>query len=132
MKRLKTFKLFEESVNKPIKKFPTEPAIHWNYLMEVLREAGIDPHSELKKGQRSSYFQDFCFEKCSGKSDVVFPKMKDIEGWSKEGQNDARYRNFIFGESVFLLPKSYDSSSDSEIFKQKNSLYAKVYSFIEN
>lgn len=38
--------------------------------------------------------------------------MKDIEGWGKEGQNDARYENFIFGESVFLIPESYDAKDD--------------------
>lgn len=114
MKHLKSFnKLFEEAVPKPVKKFPTEPAIHWNYLIKILEESGINPHESLVKGKNMTYFQDFCFEKCS-RNNVVYPNMKDIEGWSKEGQNDARYGNFIFGESVFLLPEHYDSSSDIE------------------
>jgi hypothetical protein len=59
MRHLKTFKLFEEAVPKPLKKFPTEPAVHWNYLMKVLEDAGINPHDGLVKGQRDTYFQDF-------------------------------------------------------------------------
>lgn len=30
MRIIKSFKVFEEFVNKPIKKFPTDKAIHWN------------------------------------------------------------------------------------------------------
>lgn len=116
---MKHLKYFEELVTKPIKKFPTEPAVHWNYLLEILKEGGIDPHSELVKGQRSTYFQDFCFDKCSFEGNVVFPKMLDIKGWDKEGQRDARYQKFIFGESVFLLPESYDPKNDEEEFKAK-------------
>lgn len=122
MRHLKPFKLFEEAVPKPVKKFPTDKAVHWNYLVEILKEAGIDAYEDIKG--RGTDFQDFCFAKCSNKSDVVFPKMKDSEGWSEEGQSDARYRNFIFGESVFLLPISYDSSNDEieAIQKKKNFL----------
>lgn len=123
MRHLKSFKLFEESVPKPLKKFPTEPAVHWNYLMKVLEDAGIDPYED-EKGTRDTRLIDFCFAKCSNRDNVVFPNMLDIEGWSKEGQSDARYRNFIFGESVFLLPISYDPSNDATeaIQKKKNFL----------
>lgn len=123
MRHLKTFKLFEGSVNKPVKKFPTEPAVHWNYLMKILEDAGIDPYED-EKGTRDTRLIDFCFAKCSSRDNVVFPNMLDIEGWSKEGQSDARYRNFIFGESVFLLPISYDPSNDAieAIQKKKNFL----------
>lgn len=117
MIHLKPFKLFEETSSKPVKKFPTDKAIHWNYLMRILEEAGIDPYED--GGQRDTRLIDFCFAKCSGKSDVVFPNMKDTEGWSKEGQDDDRYRNFIFGESVFLLPISYDPSNDAAEAVQK-------------
>jgi hypothetical protein len=119
MIHLKTFKIFEESVTKPLKKFPTEPAVHWNYLMEILKGSGIDPYGYLVKDQRGTYFQDFCFDKCSSRDNIVFPNMLDIEGWSKEGQSDARYKNFIFGESVFLLPISYDTSNDAVESVQK-------------
>jgi hypothetical protein len=112
MNHLKTFKIFEKSVSKPIKKFPTEPAVHWNYLMGILKGSGINPHDQIVKGQRGTYFQDFCFDKCSGRDNVVFPNMIDIEGWSGEGRNHVEYKNFIFGESVFLLPMSYDPSND--------------------
>jgi hypothetical protein len=80
--------------------------------MEILKEAGIDPYED-EKGTRDTRLIDFCFAKCSKRDNVVFPNMLDIEGWSKEGQGDARYRNFIFGESVFLLPISYDPSNDA-------------------
>ena len=40
MRHLKPFKLFEEAVPKPLKKFPTEPAVHWNYLIKVLEDSG--------------------------------------------------------------------------------------------
>jgi hypothetical protein len=119
MKHLKKFKLFEEAAQKPVKKFPTEPAIHWNYLMKILEEVGMD--EELIKGQRDTYFQDFCFAKCASRDNVVFPKMLDIEGWSKEDQED--YKNFIFGESVFLLPISYDPSNDATEAAEKKKGY---------
>ena len=109
-KHIKPYKLFEESFLRPVKKFPTEPAAHWNYIYEIVREKGLDPY-ELVKGNRNSSLQDFFFEFCS-KKNVVFPNMKDIEGWDKQGQNDSRYENFIFGESVFLIPESYDSKDD--------------------
>lgn len=129
MRHLKPFKLFEESVIKPVKKFPTDKAVHWNYLMEILKESGIDPYEDLK-GRRDSRLIDFCFAKCSDKGNVVFPNMRDTEGWSKEGQDDARYRNFIFGESVFLLPISYDPSGDKEDYKnKKKSFYDKMRDF---
>ena len=110
LKHIKPYQLFESSVPKPVKKFPTEPAVHWNHLSDILKEAGLNPY-ELVKGNRSSSLQDFFFEHCSQKN-VVFPNMKDSEGWSKEGQNDARYKKFIFGESVFLIPESYDPKDD--------------------
>lgn len=110
MKHIKPYKLFESSVPKPVKKFPTEPAAHWNHLLDILKEAGLNPY-ELVKGNRNSSLQDFFFEHCSQKN-VVFPNMKDSEGWSKEGQNDARYKKFLFGESVFLIPESYDPKDD--------------------
>ena len=124
MKHLKSYKVFEEAGVKPVKKFPTEPAIHFNYLEKILKEAGIDMYQDTIPSQRSSSFFNFCFDKCSDRVDVVYPNMLDIEGWSKEGQNDARYKNFIFGESVFLLPESYDASGDGEesIQKKKNFL----------
>ena len=126
MRHLKSFKLFEEAVPKPLKKFPTEPAVHWNYLMKVLEDAGINPYDDLVKGQRGTDFQDFCFAKCASRDNVVYPNMLDIEGWSKEGQSDARYKNFIFGESVFLLPISYDGSNDAVEAVQKKK------SFLDN
>ena len=71
-----------------------------------------------------------CTAKCSGKDSIVFTKMKDIEGWSKEGQNDPRYEKFIFGESVFLLPISYDPSGDKEEYKnKKKNFYDKMRDF---
>lgn len=100
-KIIKSFKLFEELVNKPIKKLPTDKAIHWNYLLLILEENGIDPQ-ELVKGQINTGFCDFCFKKCSG--NLMFPNKKDMDNSS--------YKDFIFGESVFLLPEKYDSSDD--------------------
>ncbi len=112
MIHLKSFnKLFEEAEQKPAKKFPTEPAIHWNYLMGILKESGINPYENLVKDQNSTYFQDFCFEKCSGEN-IVFPNRKDNEDFKK----DNRYKNFIFSENVFLLPVNHDSSGDAEKF----------------
>ncbi len=116
MNHIKGYKLFEELSNKPIKKFPTDKAVHFNYLIEILKNAGLDPY-ELKKGLYSSSLQDFCFEKCSNQ--VVYPNMIDSKGWSDEGQSDRRYEKFIFRESVFLLPMSYDGSNDVEIYKNK-------------
>ena len=113
MRHLKSFKLFEEAGVKPVKKFPTEPAVHFNYLEKILKEAGIDMYREGKK--KGSVF-NFCFDKCSGKDSVVFPNRKDSEGW-----DDARYEKFIFGESVFLLPETYDASNDDDEFKKKKS-----------
>lgn len=56
--------------------------------------------------------------------------MLDIEGWSKEGQSDGRYKNFIFGESVFLLPESYDSSNDAvEAVQKKKSFLDNMRNF---
>jgi hypothetical protein len=110
MKYIKSYKVFEEAGLKPTKKFPTEPAIHYGYILNVVREAGLDPY-ELEKGNRDSALRDFFFKFCS-KKNVVFPNMKDSEGWSKEGQNDSRYENFIFGDSIFLIPESYDSKDD--------------------
>jgi len=109
MKHLKNFKLFE-SVSRPMKKLPTEPAAHWSYIYEIVKKAGLNPH-ELVKGNRDSSLRDFFFEHCS-KKNVVFPSIKDIEGWGKQGQSDPRYEKFIFGESVFLIPESYDSKDD--------------------
>ena len=120
MKYLTPFKLFEESIIKPTKKFPTEPAIHWNYLMDVLKEGGLDPHEDLVKGQRSTHFYDFCTNKCSKRDNVVFPIMIDSEGLYKD---DNRYKNFIFGESVFLLPISYDPSNDAKEAIQKKKIF---------
>lgn len=119
MKYLKSYKLFEEAATKPVKKFPTDKAVHWNYLAGILRSAGIDMYKDLKRGPkggpvRGTDFQDFCFAKCSSKDNVVFPNKKDSEGW-----DDRRYDKFIFGESVFLLPESYDSSNDSEDAKKE-------------
>jgi len=119
MKHLKPFKLFEESITKPTRKFPTEPAVHWNYLMGILEKAGLDPNDDLVKGRRSTSFQNFCFAKCSGRDNVVFPKMLDIEGWSKQEREDIRYEKFIFKESVFLLPESYDPSNDAVEYDQR-------------
>lgn len=113
MNYLKSYKVFEEAGIKPVKKFPTEKAIHFNYLEGILKEAGIDMYQDIM-GKRSTSFFNFCFDKCSGKSDLVFPNRKDSEGW-----DDARYEKFIFGESVFLLPESYDSSGDAEESIQK-------------
>ena len=109
-KHIKPYRLFEEAFLRPVKKFPTEPAAHWNYIYEIIKQNGLDPY-ELEKGNRNSSLQDFFFEHCS-KKNVVFPNMKDTEGWGKEGQNDSRYEKFIFGESVFLIPESYDSKDD--------------------
>jgi hypothetical protein len=113
-------RLFEESVSKPVKKFPTEPAVHLNYLEKILKEAGIDMYSNRDK----SFFK-FCFDKCSSKDSVVFPNRKDSEGW-----DDARYEKFIFGESVFLLPISYDSSNDAaDADKSKKNFLDKMRDF---
>jgi len=109
MKHLKPYKLFEEAASKPVKKFPTGPAAHWNYIYQIVKEGGLDPY-ELVKGNRNSTLQDFFFEFCSGKN-VVFPNMKDNEAWEKGG-NDSLYKNFIFKESVFLIPESYDNKYD--------------------
>lgn len=113
MKHLKPFKLFEGSVINPVKKFPTEPAVHYLYLLEILEENGIDRYDI--DGNNNS-LSDFCFEKCS-KENIVFPNMVDSEGFSDP--NDLRYQNFIFGESVFLLPEYYDPSSDSDNYNKK-------------
>ena len=47
MKYLKSFKIFEEAGVKPSKRFPTDPAVHWNYLIGILKESGIDPYEDL-------------------------------------------------------------------------------------
>jgi hypothetical protein len=109
-KHIKSYKVFEETLSKPVKKFPTEPAAHWNYIYDIVKDGGLNPY-ELEKGNNDSTLQDFFFEFCS-KKNVVFPNMKDSEGWSKKGQSDPRYEKFIFGESVFLIPESYDSKDD--------------------
>jgi hypothetical protein len=108
MKHIKSYKVFEEAGLKPTKKFPTEPAISWGYIYDILEEAGLNPR-ELVKGKRSS-MQDFFFEHCSQKN-VVFPNMKDSEGWGK-GESDSRYNKFIFGESVLLIPELHDPKDD--------------------
>lgn len=114
MKYLKSYKLFEELASIPVKRFPTEPAIHFNYLVEILESAGIDMY---RKGKESNSFFDFCFKKCS--KEILFPNRKDNVCW-----DDSRYDEFIFGESIFLIPESYDSSGDAEeaIQKKKNFL----------
>ena len=99
MKYLKNFKVYESAVSKPVKKFPTEPAAHWNYLYEIVKDCGLDPY-ELQLGNNDSSLQDFFFEFCS-KNNVVFPNFKDSDGWSKLDKSDVRYEKFIFGESVF-------------------------------
>ncbi len=60
LKHIKPYQLFEASVPKPVKKFPTEPAAHWNHLSDILKEAGLNPY-ELVKGNRNSSLQDFFF-----------------------------------------------------------------------
>lgn len=104
---------------KPIKKLPTEPAIHFNYLIDILKEAGLDPYS-LKKEYRSSSFQDFCFEKCS-KDKITYPNIVDSKGWGD--QTDTRYEKFIFGESITTIPRKYDSSGDVEQFNKDKKKY---------
>jgi hypothetical protein len=107
MKHITTYKLYEETNKKPVRKFPTDPAAHWNYIYEIVEEAGLDPH-QLEEGRDKS-LQDFFFEKCS-KGNVVFPNMVDSEGW--DDKSDSRYEKFIFRNSVFLIPESYDNSND--------------------
>ena len=125
MRYLKSYKLFEDAGVKPVKKFPTEPAIHFNYLEGILKDAGIDMYEDIIPSKRSTSFFNFCFNKCSGKADVVFPNKKDNEGW-----DDSRYEEFIFGESVFLLPESYNSSNDGEeSIKKKKSFLDKMRDF---
>lgn len=116
MKHLKPFKLFEELIPKPRKKFPTDKAVHWNYIHEIVEKSGLDPHN-LKKGMRDSTLQDFFFDKCS-QNNIVFPKVKEQSTWKEK---DARYEKFIFKESVFLIPISYDPSGDESNYKQKKS-----------
>lgn len=107
MKYITPYKLYESSSLKPVKKFPTTPAAHWNYILEIVKDAGLDPY-QLAEG-RSKSLQDFFFEKCS-KKNIVFPNMVDSEGWGEN--SDARYEKFIFRNSVFLIPESYDNSND--------------------
>jgi hypothetical protein len=38
MKHIKSYKVFEEAGLKPTKKFPTEPAISWGYIYDILKK----------------------------------------------------------------------------------------------
>ena len=51
MKHLKSYKLFEEAGVKPVKKFPTDKAIHFNYLEGILKSAGIDMYQNIIPSQ---------------------------------------------------------------------------------
>jgi len=46
MKHLKSYKLFENLGSLPVKRFPTGPAIHFNYLEGILKSAGIDMYRD--------------------------------------------------------------------------------------
>lgn len=125
MKYLRPFKIYEESKSKPIKKFPTEKAAHWNYLIEILEKNGINPYDGDER------FVDFCFNKCSERSNIVFPNILDLDVWTKKEKNN--YKNLIFRSSVFLLPKKYDYSKDDEIYaKNKKDFYNTMLDYAKN
>lgn len=107
MRYLKQYKLYEDGQQKPVKKFPTDKAVHLNYLYRVVEEAGLNPY-ELQKGNRDSSLSKFFFEKCS-KENIIFPEVKEVDTWE---DSDARYEKFIFKESVFLIPDTYDPKDD--------------------
>lgn len=108
MRHIKPYKVFESGNAKPVKKFPTEKAIHFNAIVELLKERGLDPYN-LSGGSRGEGIQHFFFEKCSQKN-VVFPNNKEQD--IRKGGIGTDYKNFIFGESVFLIPIEYDSKND--------------------
>lgn len=109
MKHIKPYKVFESGNAKPVKKYPTEKAVHFNSIIELLKEKGLDPYN-LSGGSRGEGIQDFFFEKCS-QNNIVYPNNKEQD--IRKGRIDSDlYKKFIFGESVFLIPTEYDSSND--------------------
>lgn len=106
---LKFNSYIKESFNsKPQLKFPTDKAAHFNYLIFILKKAGINPSRLfVRENERAVDFQDFCFEKCN--KPILYPLVREID---VNPQLKLSYSDFIFRDSVFLLPASYDSKND--------------------
>ena len=83
------------------KKFPTCKAINYNYISHILEKYGMD---EAPIGE-PSFWTDFIHKKLY--DTVTFPniKLSDLE---------PRMGGMIMTESIFSLPKHYDSSNDLE------------------
>lgn len=105
MKHLRNYKSFESVVTRPQLRFPTEKAVHVQYLIKLLEDAGLDA-DDLNNKDRDGNIFHFFNKKCS-KENIVFPLKKETDI-----MDSAEYREFIFGSSVFLIPSSYDSKDD--------------------
>ena len=111
MKNLKSFKLFESSSNKPQLRFPTDKVIHYNYITEILENAGINPHDiKIPNHKRSGSIHSFFSDKFS--DDIVFPKLREKEVFT-------RAESMIFRENVFLIPATYDTSLDQQRYDKR-------------
>ena len=122
MKHLKPFKVFEELGTKPKLRFPTDPAVHYNYLYEIVENSGLDP-DHLGGGDLS----DFFFEKCS--LDIPFPLIRENEIW----EHSARYNKMIFKESIFLIPEYYDPKNDElDYIEKKENFFNNMINLVKN
>jgi hypothetical protein len=106
---------FESYSNIPEKKFPTGKCIHYNSLTKVFEQNNLNEREYLNDHNKD-FWSKFIHDKMY--KNVVFPntKMKDI---------DPKMYNMVYKEEVFLLPKSYDSSNDEEIYKKNKNYFFK-------
>lgn len=108
IKKFKDFNL-NESSSKPRKRWPTDiKAVSLVNLIDWMSDKhGIDLREVDPKDRNTDLIHDFFFKKCDK---VLFPKIPLNS--LPEYKTDARYRHFIFGESIFEIPESFDTSND--------------------
>lgn len=112
--KLKYIKRFNENISsKPTLKFPTDKAINYLEIVDLIKSNGLDPYN--LGNSRDTSIGDFFFEKCS--KPIVYPNDKEID--IRNGSDRELYENFIFGDSVFLVPIKYDDRSDTSNFITK-------------
>jgi len=107
---LNYYNFIKESLSQgePLFKFPTGKAVHYLHLLEIIKNAGLDPHAlHMLKHDRSAGLIDFCMEKLY--NTVIFPKLKEID---VDNRGKELYEKFLFGDTVFLLPQKYDPKDD--------------------
>lgn len=129
IKKFKDFNL-NESSSKPRKRWPTDiKAVSLVNLIDWMSDKhGIDLREVDPKDRNTDLIHDFFFEKCDK---VLFPKIPLNS--LPEYKTDARYRHFIFGESIFEIPESFDTSNDfADSIEKRTSFKARMRDLLKH